>query len=889
VRNLLCTLGAFACVVAGSLSMAGGSFPSAARLGQSINEAQLIRLPGNTRPEAIPENDRGLVSDSLPMEHMMLLLRRSTKQQRALDVFTAQLTTPGSPHFHQWLTAEEFGSRYGLAQQDLDFVTSWLQSHGFIINQVYPSRVMIDFSGNAGQVREAFKTEIHNLEVKGVAHVANMSDPQIPAALAGLIEGVVSLHDFRPHQNYKPRPAYTVTTSSGTLYTVVPADLATIYNFNPLFTAGISGQGQTIVLIEDTNLFTTADWTTFRSTFGLSGYTSGSITQVQPCACTNPGVNSDDGEAVIDVEWASAAAPSATIELASCASTLTTFGGLTALQNLINGSNPPAIMSVSYGECEAFNGSSANAAYNSAYQQAATEGVSVFVSTGDGGAAVCDDNALEATHGIGVSGFASSIYDVAVGGTDFADTVDGENSLYWNTTNGSTFGSAKSYIPEIPWNDSCASVLLSTFVTGSGITYGSTGFCNSTVGEEFFLTTAAGSGGPSGCATGTPAISGVVGGSCAGYAKPSWQSGLFGNPSDGVRDTPDVSLFAANGVWNHFYVFCFSDVNDGGAPCTGDPSNWNGAGGTSFAAPIMAGIQSLVNQSTAARQGNPSPRYYQLAAVEYGASGSSACNSTLGTGTASTCIFYDVTQGDMDVNCTGTSNCYLPSGANGVLSTSNSSYLPAYGTKVGWDFATGIGTVNANNLVTEWNNINGSPLVSLNPTSLTFAAQTVGTSSPQQPVTLTNSGTGTLTLNSVTITGTDPSDFIPANKCSASIPAGTSCLIYVTFKPTVAGTRTASLTLTDSAMNSPQNVPLTGTGTTGTPVVTLSPTSLSFSAQSVGTSSPQQTVTLTNTGAATLTLNSVKTTGTDPSDFIPANKCAASIPPATSCSILVAF
>ena len=377
--------------------------------------------------------------------------------------------------------------------------------------------------------------------------------------------------------------------------------------------------------------------------------------------------------------------------------------GLIALQNLLNASGqPPALVSISYGECETENGAAANAAYNAAYQQAVSEGVSVFVSAGDSGAAACDNPATEATHGIGANAFASTPYNVAVGGTDFSDTFSGTNSIYWNPSNSSTFGSALSYIPEIPWNDSCGGVLLSALL-GEGIPYGADGFCNDPTIGVLFLTTTAGGGGPSGCATGSPAVTGVVGGTCQGWPKPSWQALLsnFGNPNDGVRDTPDVSLFAANGLWSHYYIFCWSDTANGGAACSGAPSGWSGAGGTSFSAPIMAGIQALVNQKTGQSQGNPNPVYYQLAASEYNTS-SSACNSANGNGVAGTCIFYDVTQGDMDVNCTGSYNCYLPSGTEGVLSTTDNSYSPAYGTTTGWDFATGIGSVNAANLVNNW-------------------------------------------------------------------------------------------------------------------------------------------------------------------------------------------
>ena len=399
---------------------------------QNVDESKLATLGGNTPPEANQKNDRGLVADNLPMEHMMLQLRRSPEQERELRQLIEELTDSSSPNYHHWLTAKEFGQRFGLATQDLDAITRWLESHGFKVNVVYENGMLIDFSGTAGQVREAFHTEIHQLNVKGVKHIANMSDPRIPAALAPAVVGVVSLHDFKPHTNYKPRSNYT---TAGGYYAVVPADLAMIYNLNPLFTAGTSGQGQTIVVIEDTDVFTAADWTTFRSTFGLSSYTSGSFTQVHPAPptgtnnCTPPGFNGDDGEAILDAEYASAAAPSAAIVLASCSggNTGSTFGGLIALQNLVNPASaaPPAIISMSYGLCEAGNGATANAAYSTVYQQAVTEGVSVFVSSGDEGAASCDANQSNAIHGIGVSAFASTPYNVAVGGTDFGDTYAG--------------------------------------------------------------------------------------------------------------------------------------------------------------------------------------------------------------------------------------------------------------------------------------------------------------------------------------------------------------------------------------------------------------------------------------------------------------------------------
>jgi hypothetical protein len=746
---------------------------------QAIQESDRIALHGNVRPEAQPANDRGRVADTLPLEHMLLQLKRSPEQEKALQQFIDELHTKSSPNFHHWLSASEFGERFGLAPADLDAVTAWLESHGLRVNVVYPSGMLIDFSGTAGQVRAAFQTEIHYIEAKGERHIANMSNPRIPAALASVITGVVSLHDFRPHPMYrlrKAKPEFTFTDFLGGLnYAVVPADLATIYNLNPVFAAGLTGQGQTIVLIEDTDVFSAADWSTFRSTFGLAGYSSASFTQVHPPAppsqpsnnCGAPGVIPlNDAEAILDAQWASAAAPGAATVIAACADTQTTFGGLIAMQNLINGSSaPPSIMSISYGQCETMNGEAANAAYYSAYQQAVAEGVSVFVAAGDSGAAGCDNNVATATHGIGVNAFASTPYNVAVGGTDFSDTFAGTNDSYWSLGNSANFGSALSYVPETPWNDSCAGQLVSDYF-GYPTTYGPFSFCNDPILGFLLMTTVAGGGGPSQCATGTPSTDGVVSGSCAGWSKPSWQS-VLGNPGDGVRDTPDISLFAADGLWSHFYIFCWSDTANGGAACGSDPSLWSGAGGTSFSAPILAGVQALINQRAGGPQGNPAPVYYQLAAAEYGSTGSAACNSSNGTGVSADCTFYDVTLGDMDVDCSGP-NCYLGGGDVGVLSISDTEFAPAYGTSTGWDFATGIGTLNVANLVNNWPATAPPPdfTMSASPASMTILQGSSGSSTIS--ITPQNGFNSNVSLSASGLPSGVTASFNPASTTSTS-------------------------------------------------------------------------------------------------------------------------
>ena len=280
-------------------AMGQGSSNSRSQISARIDETRRVTLPGNVRSAALAATDRGPVSDALPLEHMLLLLERSPESEAALTAYIDTLNTPSAPNFHKWLTATELGTEYGPARADIDAVTAWLKSKGFTVNSVAPSGMTIDISGTARQVRTAFGTTLHNISAEGVAHIANLQDPSIPAALAGVVAGVTSLNDFRPrafHHDIKAvhfdsrtgsqtaegtaltaagtlHPDYTFTSSGSTYQAVVPGDLATIYNLNPLFSAGISGQGQTIAVIEDTDVYSTADWTTFRNTFGLNTYT----------------------------------------------------------------------------------------------------------------------------------------------------------------------------------------------------------------------------------------------------------------------------------------------------------------------------------------------------------------------------------------------------------------------------------------------------------------------------------------------------------------------------------------------------------------------------------------------------------------------------------------
>lgn len=674
------------------------SLISGSQIAGPVDETTLVTLRGSTPPLALARFDQGAVADNFPMEHMYLQLRRSPAQEQALSALLKEMQDRQSPKYHHWLTAEELGAQYGPSREDKEAVTSWLSAHGMQVNGVSRSGLTIDVSATAGQIREALHTEIHRYVVRGQEHISNAKDPQIPAALSRLVGGFNSLNDFVPRPAVrKPKANFSFPCTNCPdgfagyeQYDEAPADFATIYNSAPLYKgkSAITGKGQTVVVLEATDV-QPADVAKFRSSFGLSSY-SGKFSQIHPGpGCSDPGKNGAEGEAALDAEWAGAVAPDANVELASCASTQTNFGAYIAAQNLLDLATPPPIMSLSYLECEASLGPGGNLFFAEMWEQAALEGVSVFVPAGDGGPAGCDDfnSASYAQDGIAANGLGSTPFNTSTGGTDFLDTAENDNSRYWSSSNSATGKSAKSYIPETTWNESCASSLLGVYLGYLDPLE----FCNT----GSFLDIVGGSGAPS-----------FV------YAKPYWQAGVYGNPNDGVRDLPDVSLFASSGFWFHAILFCMSDAKEGGAPCDYSvPADAfdNSAGGTSFTAPQFASIQALINQKAGGPQGNAAPIYYDLAKLEYGTNtapnkaGINACASGPATAPSSACGFYDVRIGNNNVPCYGTNDCYGSAGLSyGILSTSDTKLNVAFPSLNGWDFATGLGSINVTNVVNHW-------------------------------------------------------------------------------------------------------------------------------------------------------------------------------------------
>jgi hypothetical protein len=670
---------------------------------QPIDESRLTTLKGNTHPLARPVFDLGTAPATLPMARMLLVLKRSPEQEAALRKLLDDQQDKASPSYHKWLTPEQFGKQFGPTDSDMQTITAWLESHGFQVG-TSKGRTVLEFSGSASQVQEAFHTAIHKYIVNGEQHWANASDPQIPTALTPAVAGVLTLHNFlkQPTIHWSKEPVAAkllpgkkkpqVTFSNGD-HGLGPGDFATIYNSPGLFE--YSGTPATIGIVGRSNLFGDqtgapgGDVTSFRNVFSLPGSGPNIILNGPDPGDLGGG---EEAEATLDSTWSGAVSPYANIDLVVSATTNTT-DGIDLSEVYIIENNLADVMTESFSGCEAYASSAEAAGYSYLAEQAAAQGITYFVSTGDTGAEGCDNQSeTVATGPISVNVIASTAFNVAVGGNVFSE--NGDTSLYWNTTNGSNQDSAISYIPEDVWNDSCASP------------------CTN------------------------PNIEAGAGGASIDVPKPSWQSGVTGIPNDGARDLPDVALSAAS---HDPYLLCLE------ASCVPNSQGefyiyfvW----GTSASAPSFAGIMSLIDQQMfnsggVLRQGAANYVLYKLAATEN--STLSQCNASSTSGLpASTCIFNDVTVG----------NNAVPGELDYGSSTAD------YQAGVGYDQATGLGSVNVTNLINQWNSVTFNPTTTAltlnNGTAVTIVH---GQSVPVKVVVSPSSGTGTPTGDVVLFTG----------------------------------------------------------------------------------------------------------------------------------------
>ena len=578
----------------------GHALPAAS--GLVVDDQDRVVIPNSAHRKLVNLEPVRAVAPETPLERMILVLKLSPEASSNLKQLLKDQQDPTSASYHQWLTPDDFGKRFGPTQAQRDAATLWLLQQGFSLHGLARSGTSITFSGTAGQVGKAFRTAIMEYRVNGVTHHGNATNLSLPRGLAGFVSGVATMHDlFRtPRSSFLRKAAVKpqATDGNGNSY-VGPGDFATIYDLNPLFNNGITGKDVTIGVVGQTDV-ALSDFTGFRQLFGLTG---GSFNTIYTGA--DPGlVPTDQPEASIDTEWASAAAPGADIRLVTSPSSLVSEGvDLSALYLVDNNIAP--IITMSYGECEADmggQGSTYVTFYEQLWAQAAGQGISVFVAAGDSGAAGCDDpDEYAATQGLAVSGMASTPYNTCVGGTMLSS-----GSTYWSGgTTQTTQTTAKAYAPglETAWDETSNNNGFRLFAGG--------------------------------------------GGASAIWSQPAWQSAT--GTTNKMRDVPDVSL-NASAIYSPSAVMLDGSLQE--------------YGGTSVAAPCMAGIMALVVQQHG-RQGNPNPTLYSLGSAQYGSNGP--------------VVFHDIT-----------------SGTNSVPG------LTGYLAGVGYDQATGLGSVDATLLVNNW-------------------------------------------------------------------------------------------------------------------------------------------------------------------------------------------
>ncbi len=661
--------------------------------------------------------DMGPVEGGTAIRRMQLLLSRSPQQERALAEMLDAQQRRGTPEYHLWLTPAEFGARFGPPETELAGIAAWLSEAGFTEIRVNAGRTVVEFSGSAAAVKGAFGLSMHRVALAGQSGFAAMGVPTIPSSLAGLVRGLVSLDNLPASGRaatpismrrdgatgqYRSAgvagnadPEWTLSSDNSIYYPITPYDFAALYDLTPLWNAStpVDGTGETIAVVGDSDI-NPADFVNFRASFGLPlGSQTATGTQYLNIIYngTKPAVQSDEFHADGDTQWASAAAKGAVIDYVASQTTEATSGQMLSVGYIVDNNLAPILVD-SYSTCELTLGAAGNAFYASMWQQAAAQGISVVTATGDSGAAACDAfHFAPAQDGAAVNGIASTPYDVAVGGTEFY-TPSGP-AQYFSASNGAHLQSVSGYIPELVWNDSCTNPVILGSASYGGLSAEQA--CNGATAQAAGLVTTDGAGGGASSCTSSDVTTPA---SCSnGYTKPSWQSGA-GVPADGVRDLPDVALFASQGRTNSFYVVCQQDFDPDGQACNVNfpYADFLGYGGTELASPAFAGILALVAQQTGGRLGNPNPTLYALAAQQ--ASAGTACNAT-GTAAAS-CVFHDVTLGTNAMPCaTGSPDCVISTSGDAV------GVLSGNAAGAGYDLASGLGSVDAANLVRGWSGI----------------------------------------------------------------------------------------------------------------------------------------------------------------------------------------
>jgi subtilase family serine protease len=667
------------------------------------NMTATAAVPNSVHPLARPEFDNGAVDDAMPLSGLTIQFQRSAAQQSALETLIAGQNDPSSPLFHKWLTPEEFATQFGMSAQDIATATSWLTSQGFSVVKVMDSGNAIIFTGTAGHVRHAFGTEIHHYNVKGAMHYANAGAVTLPAALANVVASVSGLNDFHPTPQFVRSGVTAGRSNISPLFTsgitgshfLAPGDFSTIYDTKGLLNGGFTGAGVTIGIAGETDIIL-SDIAAFRAAAGLPVN--------NPTVVLKPG-SGDPGtlfalnlpEADLDLEWSGGIAPNANIVYLNSTDAFDSLAYGIQSRVTVNGSNILIpILSISFGNCEANIGMP----LESVLQQAAAQGQTVIAAAGDSGAADCDNQQTVSTRGLAVDYPASSPFVTGIGGTEFNEGTTTGATAFWNgnvsgTSATDVVSSAISYIPEMAWNDTPNSELGDVLAGGGG-------------GASILFTT-----------------------------KPSWQVGVPGIPADGRRDVPDIALNAS--PVHDGYLICTeiqltpnssqysANCQSGFRIASGspiDPTGLEPIGGTSVGAPSFAGVLALIEQKLGAPQGLINPALYSIAS-----------NPTMYASD-----FHDVTVGSNKMPCSGGTGCV--SGQVGFTA----------GT--GYDEATGLGSIDASNLSTDFATYvinHGGKIGTTDTLTVVPTTPTIGQATTFTATVTPNSGsvppTGTVTFN----------------------------------------------------------------------------------------------------------------------------------------------
>jgi hypothetical protein len=654
------------------------------RITVQVNNAQRTTLVGSRSPRALAANDTGAVDPDMQLHGITLILSRTAAQQTALDTLAAGQQNPGSPSYHRWITPAQYAAQFGVADADIATVQKWLEQQGFATDSVSHSRNRISFSGTARQVRNSFGTALHNYKAKTetTAHFAPSGELSIPTALGAVVQSVQNLTSFRPHSN-----AIVPTKRPQSQFTAWGNQVA--YLLPP-----------DVAKVYDVNPVYSGGYNGAGQTIAIVGQ-SEVIAQdlanfqvalavpvvpqslnLMPNTGASAIVAGDETESDLDLEYSSAMAPGATVALYYVGDS-GAYNAFDAINYVID-NNLATVISVSYAMCEP-DASTAYISYMDAFlEQAAVQGQTIVVAAGDDGSLSCMQDM-----------WTPEIHQIV-------PVVEFPASSRWVVAMGGTqFPMAD--IGRLPVNPLYWGAAPNGDVISTALSY-----IPEEVWQDF-------PGGPLG----------TGGGGISIYEpQPLWQTGVPGIPSGNFRLVPDISLNASDMAPG--YLMCTSDLSEfptGSGSCTSGFRDTAGfvpdvIGGTSVAAPIFAGLLAVLNQvkGYSAGQGLINPALYTLAS-DPGIYASA---------------FHDIVVGGNA--CTYTPVC--------LIGPQNDDYFAG----VGYDEASGLGSIDFANLVSAWP---ASTNASAAPTTTTLIASSTSPafgSNVDLTATVSNGSAGNVTF-----------------------------------------------------------------------------------------------------------------------------------------------